>query len=166
MHEGEKGEPLRLLLSMIFGAKEWYGLYEKEEDTFCIRSIVDIKGMKLMLLLEVDQVDYAYTPLTDKGTYTTGPVAIKNFLPYDILRRDVTPSVFQDLQIQNGLTGSMLNWWLDLLARLIMVIPTETPVPEHIQGAFLEDHDIDFFYPDDAYGNIRKEISLLYPGCK
>ncbi len=166
MQEGEKGEPLRLLLSMVFGAQEWTGLYEKEEDTFAIRSIVDVKGMKVLLLMEVDQGDYSYTPLDDNGTYTTGPVTVKNFIPYDILRKDITPSAFHEIQLHNGLTGSMLNWWLDLLARLIMVVPTGTPVPEHIQGAFLDDHDIDFFYPEDTYGNIRQEISLLYPGCK
>ncbi len=166
MREGEKGEPLRMLLSMVFAAKEWYGFYEKEDGKFGIRSIVDIKGMKVMLLIEVDQDDYAFTPLTDNGTYTTGPVTVKNFIPYDILRLDVTPAAFHDLQITNGLTGSMLNWWLDTLARLLMVINPDTPVPEHIQGAFLEDHDVDFYYPEDEYGNIRAELSLLYPGCK
>jgi hypothetical protein len=166
MHEGEKGEPLRMLLSMVFEAKEWNGIYEKEDDIFGIRSIVDIKGMRVMLLMEVDKEDYAYIPLTDNGTHTTGPVSVKNFIPYDILRRDVTPAAFHELQLHNGMTGSMLNWYLDLLARLIMVIPPDTPIPEHVQGAFLDDHDIDFFYPEDSYGTIRTEITQVYPDCK
>lgn len=166
MKEGEKSEPLRQWLSMVFGTPDWFGVLDKDDGSFTVRTMAQLKDVNCFLIVEANQDDYEFVALTDKGTCKTGPVSVKRFVPYDIIRSDITPGEFHKLQLQTGLTGSLLNWWIDLLSRLILTIPEDTPAPDYVQGSFSDEHDVDFVYSDDTCGHIRKDISGIYPDAK
>ncbi len=161
--QDEKAEPLRMLLSMVFGASTWEGTLSKDDSSlFCISSIVNLGPLKLQLILEADLEDYFYKPSEDHGTTTTGLVSPKKFIPFDVKREYVSAQHFYEVQVETAISEPLMDWWSDILERLITNVDSSTPKPTHILGAFGSDHDIDFVYQGDMLGELRYELDNLY----
>ncbi len=167
MGSNEKAEPLKMLLSMLLGVREWIGTLDKDDSRlFCLSTILDLDEIKLQLVIEADIEDYYYKPLEDQGSTTTGTVELKKFIPFDINREYVAPEVFYDVQLETGLSTPLLEWWTGVLKRTIDNIDPITPVPFGLYGTFGSDHDLDFVYDTDGLGVLRELFDKLYGDIK
>ncbi len=163
LEANEKAEPLKMLLSMLFGVREWVGTLDKDDSKlFCLSTVIDLAKIKVQLVIEADIEDYHYKPLNDHGSTTTGLVAVKRFIPFDIDREYVTPETFYDVQLETGLSIPILEWWTWILKQTIDSINPDTPAPMSLYGTFGADHDLDFIYDIDSSGLVRAEISRIY----
>ena len=163
LQSGEKAEPLRMLLTMVFGATKWEGHISKKDKMFFLTSSVQVKDLIILLLLEANPQEYNYSPKrkTPQGTY--GTIELKRFIPYDIKRDLISPVDFESLQMETALSSVVFTWWIDLLDILIESLDPNFPIPTDLQGTFREDYDINFIYNKDVIGTIKNNLDMLVP---
>ncbi len=160
----EEAEPIRMLLSMLFGASTWEGVQSTDcSDDFCLTAIIELGDIRLQLVIEADPGGYYFTSEKPSGRSITGTVVPKKFIPFDITREYVSAQHFYEIQVETAISKPLLDWWSDTLESLITNIEPTTPKPDVINGTFGGDHDMDFIYACDSLGLTRDAIGQLYP---
>ncbi len=156
--EDENPEPLRMLLSMLFGADVWAAAKNKETEDIIIRSSLLVDGLTVLLTVQANEDVYYYEPITDCGDYTVGTFKLKKFVPYDIVREYVGADFLGEFQITFGINATILSWWTTLLDDTIAYIPPDFPVPDDIHGGYGGLFDINLIYSEDHAGKLRESI--------
>lgn len=156
--KGMYAEPLRMVLSMLFGADTWEGVVNKLEHTFVIRSLVSVGPFKILLMIETDQTEYIFESDVESATTITGSICPAAFRPFDITHPDVTPMMFQERVLELGLNERYATTQTWLLNQLAVTLDSKTPIPDGIQAAISLYCDVDFIYTEDPKGQIRRKI--------
>ncbi len=161
----EEAEPIRMLLSMLFGVSSWKGVQSTENSNdFCLTAISELGDIKLQLVIEADSEGYCFTSEQTSGQSITGVVVPKKFIPFDITREYISAQHFYELQVETAISKPLMDWWSDILERLVTNIEPTTPKPDVVNGTFGGDHDLDFIYTCDSLGLIRDTIDQIYNG--
>lgn len=159
LKENESPEPLRMLLTMLFGADAWEATQNKETQALVIQNVVFIGDLTVLLTVEANEDTYHYESRVDFGDYTLGDFTLKKFVPYDIVREYVGSDFLGGCQVTFGFSATILDWWTTLLDDIIAYIPVDFPVPDDVQGGYGGLFDIDLIYCGDYDGVLRGVIS-------
>jgi hypothetical protein len=164
---GEKAEPIKMVLSMVFGVKDWVGVFNKKTNTFKLEFCKVYDNLILMVSLEADLRDYFFNSKLTKGDIETGPIELKKFIPYDLKREIITPLEFELLQAESGLSSVIFDWWISALDTLITSINNNIPDTSQVQGMFNSaEHDVNFIYSADPLGLIQASFDDCIPDLK
>ncbi len=159
LKENESSEPLKMLLTMLFGAETWEATQNKETKALTIQSVVFIGDLTVLITVETNEDTYYYKPRVDCGAHTIGEFTLKKFVPYDIVRDYVGSDFLCNVQITFGINSTILDWWTALLDDIIAYIPVEFPVPDNILGGYGGLFDIELIYFGDYDGKLRGVIN-------
>ncbi len=159
LRENESPEPLRMLLTMLFGAETWEATQIKATQQLAIQTIVFLADLTVLIMVGAGEDTYHYESKVDCGDYTLGDFSLKRFVPYDIVREYVESDFLGSSQISFGISTTILDWWGNLVDDLIAYIPVEFPTPDDIQGGYGGIYDVDLIYSSDYDGKLRGYIT-------
>jgi len=156
LRKGERGESLRMILSVTFAATEWEG--EKDGDFFNLRVLVKIDGLSLLLkIIGADPTEYKLSSPRQIGLKLIGTLVCTKFVPWEITRPDVTPAILLESCVRSNVGSYVASRQSQILSELAVVLPT-LPQADEVSAALGLNYDADITYIQDPYGKKRQYL--------
>jgi hypothetical protein len=155
----EKAEALRMVLGMTFSISEWRGELQKDGGAFSVCGSCNFNGRRILLtILGADLTNYEFTTTEDVGGKLIGPIKCVKFVPFDIIRPDLTNNTLQKKSQESDLASYYAKHRSKLLTLLGHHIPSKTPIPDDVVVGLGSSFDVDFIYSADLDGKLRRAI--------
>ncbi len=163
----EQDDALRMVLSMTFSAIDWEGEVDKGENTLTLRSVVKCGPYTLLIkIFGADYKHYRLTEVQDFGLKLVGKLSCIKFVPWEILRPDITPDILLEQCLESNAVSYLSCRQAKILSELAAVLPPNLPAADEVSAAMGLSYDADIIYLCDPKGKKRAYLDkyLGYTG--
>ncbi len=152
----EQDDALRMVLSMTFNALEWEGEIDKIENTLTLRTVIRCGTYTVLIkILGADKNHYHLTEIQDVGLKLVGKATSIKFVPWEILRPDITPEILLEQCVQSNAISYISGKQAKILSELAAVLPPNIPSADGVSAAMGMTYDADITYLCDPSGKKR-----------
>jgi len=153
----EKDEPLRMLLSMTFGATEWFGELDKRSQILDLRATVRRGNYSILLKIKgVGLRNYELSEVVAYGEKLVGRATCQKFSPWELSRPDTTPETLLQHGIQTNQTSYLNYSQSKVLSDLATALPSSIPSADYVAVDLGLNYDAEILYINDPRGKKRK----------
>lgn len=163
----EQDDALRMVLSMTFSAIDWEGEVDKGENTLTLRSTVKCGPYTLLIkIFGANSKHYRLTEIQDFGLKFVGKLSCIKFVPWEILRPDITPDILLEQCLESNTVSYLACRQAKILSELAAVLPPNLPAADAVSAAMGLSYDADISYHYDPKGKKRTYLDkyLGYTG--
>ncbi|MFA5344683.1 MAG: hypothetical protein WC315_00175 [Candidatus Omnitrophota bacterium] len=152
----EQDDALRMVLSMTFGALEWEGEIDKAENTLTLRTLVKCGEYTVLIkIIGANHKHYHLTDVQDVGLKLVGRATSVKFVPWEILRPDITPEILLEQCVQSNAVSYVSRQQAKILSELAAVLPPNVPAADGVSATLGLSYDADITYLCDPSGKKR-----------